>query len=95
MMDEWIAVWNTLRKRANSPAEAEAKAVELERGGRAMFSAWGAWAGRDALKYYLHALAFHIPNQIRSCPCDPFDASGSAIEKHNQVVKRAYRYVRH
>ena len=30
--------------------------------------------------YYLHGLVHHLPDQIRECPVDVMDASGSGIE---------------
>lgn len=38
--------------------------------------------------YYLHGLYHHLPDQIRSCPVDIMDASGSGIEQINQLTKR-------
>lgn len=43
--------------------------------------------------YYLHGLYHHLPDQIRSCPVDIMDASGSGIEQINQLTKRVIQYV--
>ena len=59
-IDEWIEIWNVLRERANTAEERRVKADKVERLGRRMHETWGQWAGRQAVKYYLHELAHHI-----------------------------------
>ena len=43
--------------------------------------------------YYLHGLVHHLPDQIRECPVDVMDGSGSGIEQINQYTKRNIQYV--
>ena len=64
-MDEWIAMWNTLRTRHDgTPEGKKRKADDVDRAGRAIVINWGQWAGSSALKYYAHALNGHLGAQV-------------------------------
>ena len=47
-----------------------------------------AFQGNEFVNYYLHCAIHHLPDQIRDCPVDVFDASGCALEHLHKDVKR-------
>ncbi len=88
--DQWLAVWNVIRFRVPYNQRLF-KARAVEQTGRIFVTSLIGWATPESVHYYGHALVCHLPEQIKTCPVDIMDASGSGIEQINQEVKRLIR----
>ena len=68
--------------------EKNVKAREVAEAARGLRSELTAFRGNEFVNCYLHCAIAHLPEQIRMCPVDIFDASGCAIEHLHIDVKR-------
>ena len=72
MVDLWIEIYNLIASddatSTANPGKAQrarkAKAQRLRFKTQIFMRAWIAWNGQSAVLYYLHALRYHIPDQI-------------------------------
>ncbi len=91
-MDMWIIIHNLLFvNRLPVPItqeSREAKASEVGRAAAVLVDKWREWGGVESVKYYLHTLVMHIPDQIRRCPVEWTDVSGAAVEMLNKFMKK-------
>ena len=83
-----IDFYNRLKLRAQSQTERNAKADDIRRGAQEIRDALKSCHGNEFVNYYLHCAICHLPDQIRDCPVDVFDASGCALEHLHKDVKR-------
>ena len=81
--------YNRLKTRALSVPEKNEKAHFVEISARNLRSELTKIRGNDFVNYYLHCAIAHLPDQLRNCPVDIFDASGCAIEHLHIEVKRS------
>ena len=80
--------YNRLKIRAFTQEEKNSKAKDVEGAARLLRTELTAFRGNEIVNYYLHCAIAHLPDQIRNCPVDVFDASGCAIEHLHVDVKR-------
>ena len=80
--------YNCLKKRALSQDDRNAKAVEVLSAALSIRNSLTQFQGNEFVNYYLHCAISHLPEQIRDCPVDVFDASGCALEHLHKDVKR-------
>ena len=83
-----LSFYNRLKTRALDVQEKNVKAREVAEAARGLRSELTAFRGNEFVNYYLHCAIAHLPEQIRMCPVDIFDASGCAIEHLHIDVKR-------
>ena len=80
--------YNLLKKRALNPAERQQKANFIESAAKEIRSSLTEFRGNEFVNYYLHCAIHHLPEQIRRCVVDVFDASGCALEHLHKDVKK-------
>jgi hypothetical protein len=84
-----LEFYNRLKTRALTAHDKEDKARAVESAARNLRSELTQFRGNEFVNYYLHCAIAHLPDQIRNCPVDIFDASGCAIEHLHIEVKRS------
>ena len=83
-----VEFYNLLKVRAFD-AGARARKAEMVCGAaKGLRDALKVFQGNEFVNYYLHCAIHHLPDQIRECPVDVFDASGCALEHLHKDVKR-------
>ena len=88
LSSKMLDFYNRLKKRALTVEEKELKAQEIGNAARGLRSELTSFRGNEFVNYYLHCAIAHLPDQIRKCPVDIFDASGCAIEHLHINVKK-------
>jgi hypothetical protein len=83
-----VEFYNILKTRAFDQATRSEKADKVCEAGKGIRDALKNFQGNEFVNYYLHCAMHHLPEQIRECPIDVFDASGCALEHLHKDVKR-------
>lgn len=81
---------DSIRTRAFTLEARAEKASNVEMLGKQLIEAWRQSIGQGC-SWYMHAAAHHLPEMIRTLPCDILDASGEGLEQKNQRAKSNYR----
>ena len=88
LSSKMLAFYNTLKTRAFTQDDRNHKAEEVKSAALLIRDSLKEFQGNEFVNYYLHCAIHHLPNQIRDCPVDVFDASGCALEHLHKDVKR-------
>ena len=83
-----LAFYNRLKHRAGSESERCMKAQDVHAAAVDIRSCLRDFKGNEFVNYYLHCAIAHLPEQIRNCAVDVFDASGCALEHLHKDVKK-------
>ena len=83
-----VEFYNLLKTRAFDQATRSVKADNVCEAGKGIRDALKNFQGNEFVNYYLHCAIHHLPEQIRECPVDVFDASGCTLEHLHKDVKR-------
>ena len=83
-----VDFYNRLKTRAQTQSEKNIKADDIRQAAKDIRDALKASHGNEIVNYYLHCAICHLPDQIRECAVDVFDASGCALEHLHKDVKR-------
>ena len=83
-----VDFYNVLKVRAFDASERARKVEIVFTAAKGIRDALKCLQGNEFVNYYLHCAIHHLPDQIRECAVDVFDASGCALEHMHKDVKR-------
>ena len=88
LCNKLLVFYNSLKKRISPDFPKEEKAQQVFEAAVGLKAAFKELKGDDFTNYYLHAATDHLPDQIRECYIDVFEASGCAIEHLHKDIKQ-------
>jgi hypothetical protein len=93
MADKWVALYNLIAEpfQTGCVKEREAKSAKVRKDAQEFVRSYHDWDTGENIRYYMHSLMNHIPDQIQILDMNFADVSGSAVEYRGLDTKYLYR----
>lgn len=91
IFEDFVSVFDAIRKRFSSSEGREGQAMEISRLARKFRDSFLKCFHESEVNYYIHELVHHVPQQVLQCPVRFFSCSGHGIEILNHKFKRLTR----